>query len=453
MEDLTYSPDDCICALATPWGKGAIGLVRISGTGAIDGLLPLFSRPKALSRARGHSLIHGTIIDPVSGESVDEVMIAVYRAPKSYTGQDSAEIMCHGSLPGIRTILDLLRARGYRDAGPGEFTMRAFLNGKLDLTRAEAVNELISAKTRSSHRMAFERLKGSVFNSIEDIKQDLVNVFAEIELHLDYPEDEIDAVPDQLPARLNGIQKRIADLLSTYDTGKLYRDGVRVTLAGPTNAGKSSLFNLFVKEDRALVSDVHGTTRDYLTELLTIRGIPVTLVDTAGLRASSDTVEAKGIERSRELMANSDVVLFVWDSTVALDEHSYNAWASEARHVVGVWNKTDLDGYECPEGFVGVSAQTGRGFADLEEAVFSCITADTSGLDAGTVIDSDRQKGLLEEADAALVHAWDGIEGNVPLDAVAVDIQEALRALGEITGEVSSRDVLNRMFGSFCVGK
>ena len=453
MEDLHYGSDDCICALATPWGKGAIGLIRISGINAIEQLAPLFSRREELHNAPGHTLVHGSIKDPANGNRLDEVMIAVYRGPRSYTGQDTAEIMCHGSLPGIRSILDLLRKNGFRDAGPGEFTMRAFLNGKMDLTRAEAVNELIGAKTKSSHRLAFERLKGSIFHTIEGIKQDLVSVSAEVELQLDYPEDEIDFDTAGTSLPIKGIMDRIIALLTSYNTGKLYRDGMRVTLAGPTNAGKSSLFNLFVKEDRALVSETHGTTRDYLTELLTLRGIPVTLVDTAGLRESDDTVEAKGIERSRAFIAKSDVVLFVWDSTAPLDTEAYRAWVADAAHVVGVWNKTDLDGHTCPEGFVPVSAETGAGFAELEEAIIECIEADTAGLETGAVIDSDRQKALLEEAYEALEQTLAGFNANIALDAIAVDIQEALRALGEITGEISSNDILQRMFGSFCVGK
>ena len=453
MEDLQYHSDDCICALATPWGKGAIAVIRTSGTGCLENLENVFSGREALAKAEGNTVLYGHITDRKNNITIDEVMLAVYRAPRSYTGQDAAEIMCHGSLPGVRGILDLLRRNGFRDAGPGEFTMRSFLNGKMDLTRAEAVNELIGAKTAASHRLAFNRLNGNICRRIDEIKSELVDVTARIELLLDYPEDEVDFDDTVDVSAIDAAKMKLDALISTYNTGKLYRDGVTVALAGPTNAGKSSLFNLFVKEDRALVSETHGTTRDYITELLTIRGIPVTLVDTAGLRESDDKVESQGIARSKELISGSDIVLFVWDSSVAFDGGAFDDIMSRANAVIGVWNKCDMPGLGCPEGFVRVSAVEGTGFEDLEKRILECIHADTEAAEGGAVIDSDRQKILLEEASEGLGRLSEGIAAGCSLDAAAVDLQDSLRAMGEITGEVSTADILDKMFSSFCVGK
>ena len=293
---ITHSHAGLIAALATPLGQSALAVVRTSGPGCIEHLAGLFSRPAALKTAVGHTMVHGSLIDPAAaGQSresqVDEVLLGVFRGPKSYTGEDMVEIYCHGSIPGIDRIFALLFAAGFRQAEGGEFTLRAFLNGKLDLTRAEAVQEIVSARSRIGQSLALHRLGGAVVNRINGLKTELVRLMAMVSIQLDYPDDEIDAITLP-PETIAAIGEGLARLAATYSIGRSYQQGVRITLAGRTNAGKSSLFNALVREERAMVSEIHGTTRDYLEAPFVILGIPVRLFDTAGLREVEEVLES-----------------------------------------------------------------------------------------------------------------------------------------------------------------
>ena len=263
MNPLDYSDTDPIVALATPWGESAVAVIRLSGEGSLDRLAPLFSRPEPLRKAGSHTLVHGMLIDPAGGAEADEIVCAVYRQGRGYTGEEAAELFVHGSLPGIQLILELLRGAGFRDARPGEFTLRAFLNGRLDLTGAEAVNEIINSRSRAAHAMALHRLGGGIRRRIDHFKKTIVALLGAVEVQLDYPEDEVSL--DELIdiTALEGCRDEMEVLMASFATGRLYRDGARIALSGRTNAGKSSLFNLFVREDRSIVSPVHGTTRDF----------------------------------------------------------------------------------------------------------------------------------------------------------------------------------------------
>jgi len=454
MRNLAYDPDEMIAALATPWGESALAVIRTSGEGSIERIAEVFSQSAAVRSAAGNSLIHGRILDPRDGETADEVVLSVYRSPKSYTGQDSVELSCHGSLPGVRRVLEVLKIQGFRDAGPGEFTLRAFLNKKMDLTRAEAVQEVVRAKTREAQSLALHRLSGAVERKINLAKEGLKQLAGTIEIQLDYPEEEVSG---EILASLPDVEKAVDDLgklLSTYRTGRLYQEGVRVALCGRTNAGKSSLFNLMLREERSIVSEIHGTTRDYIESWITIGGVPVSLFDTAGLRSSKDFVEAEGIRRSEAIIENADLLVYLVDATSGSTEEDERFFANNSpEKCIRVWNKIDLGNPAAPPGYVPMSVATGEGVDRItQEIVTRALGAGSAG-SSDVVIDSLRQKELLERGLEALGYVKEGMESGMPADAIAMDLRDALDALGEITGEVTSADILNSMFASFCVGK
>ena len=452
MKDVKYDPDDLIAALATPWAESALAVIRTSGPGCINKLAELYSASDKLIKAEGNTIVYGYITD--GSEKLDEVMAAVYRAPRSYTGQESVEFFVHGSLPGIKKILELFYRSGFREASPGEFTFRAFLNQKMDLTRAEAVQEIISSKSKQAQSLALNRLSGSIEGSINSIKSDMTDLLASVEIQLDYPEDEVE-MPDVTASETKPIEDKMNRLLSTYKAGKIYQEGVRVVLAGKTNAGKSSLFNLFLKEDRSIVSDIHGTTRDYLESWISIGGIPIRLFDTAGLREAEHPVEVEGIRRSNEIIDGAHVILYMADAQEGISEdlEIFMSEYKDDKRCVYLWNKIDLAVTSPPEGFIPISAMTGEGFTILEDKIREIVFRDQYVPSNEPVIDSMRQKKLLESALDSIDKYNKALHGGMPMDMAAVDLTDALNSLGEITGEVTSADVLERMFSNFCVGK
>ncbi|MDC7233486.1 MAG: tRNA uridine-5-carboxymethylaminomethyl(34) synthesis GTPase MnmE [Spirochaetales bacterium] len=450
MNHDNYDPDDRIAALATPWAESAIAVIRTSGEGSIGAVDALFSGD--LLSCESKKMCYGMIRNPESGDALDEILAVPFRAPGSYTGQESVELYCHGSLPGIQKILTLLFNKGFRQASPGEFTFRAFINGKMDLTRAEAVQEIISSKSGKAQSMALNRLSGTVEKRINQFKKTATVMAASFAIQLDYPDDEVEA-PEPPLAELADMKTGLKQLIDSYQVGKIYQEGVVIALAGRTNAGKSSLFNLFLKEDRSIVSDIHGTTRDYLESWISLSGIPVRLYDTAGLRHSDDPIEEEGIRRTRELMENAQVILYVLDGTVELSDEERALISDESRQELLVWNKADISSRDIPHGVIPVSAVTGQGFSELEEAVKKRIFKDSAGAAGDAVIDSLRQKELLERALSGVEKVEEAIHNGLPVDILAMDLYDVLQALGEITGEVSSSDIMDTMFSSFCVGK
>ncbi len=460
-----YRTDDLIAATATPRGRGALAVVRTSGLGSIEAVAGFFSRPDALTGSRGGRVHHGWILDE-EGNRIDEVLISVFRAPASYTGQDSAEISCHGGFVVVDRIMDLLRRAGFRDAGPGEFTFRAFASGKMDLMRAEAVREIIDARTDRARALAVGRLSGSVANVVDRVKETVRLQAATASLALDYPEDEAEPVPFDT-ASIAAAAAALREILGTWNTGRLYRDGLLAAFAGPANAGKSSLFNLFLKEERSIVTDTPGTTRDWVEAWVALNGIPLRLADTAGLRAdAADSIEAEGMKRTRDLIAGSDLIVAVADATAGADaaltlerelerEEAAVPGKKAGERLIRVWNKSDLEP-EAPEGWIPVSAVTGAGFKNLEEAIINAAFHGGSSPEADApVIDSVRQKALLERAADALDRFLDSADrlDEVPVDLLAEDLTDALESLGELTGEVTRADVLETLFSEFCVGK
>lgn len=439
-----YNTDDIIFALATAWAQSALAVIRVSGERCKALLAPHFSRAKALCEAANATLVHGYLKDE-DGQVVDEVVVAVYDKGHGYTLEESMEISCHGSLAVIRKILELLGRLGMRSAEGGEFTFRAFLHGRLDLTQAEAVQELVSSQSQVSRALALSRLEGSLRSRIEMLKRSLLAITAAVEVQLDYAEDELDEF--FFPrVQLVEVIEQLGHLASTYRVGRLYRFGARIVLAGSTNTGKSSLFNLLLKQDRSIVSPIRGTTRDYIEADLDIKGIPIRLYDTAGLRQSDDVIESEGIKRTEQLIGQAELVVYLVDST------DVGTLPEEDERTLVVFNKSDLA--RPPHGSLAISAQTGEGVAQLLDAIASRLAkgAVSTG-DEQVVIESERQYNLLVLAKQALDRALVLVDQDVPLDIIAVELSEGLEHLGQLTGEVTPADILEQIFSGFCVGK
>ncbi len=458
MNITSYDNNDLIYALATPWGASALAIIRISGEGCVASLATAFSRPEALRTARTNRLVHGMLRSPATGKAVDEVVLAVYRAGHGYTGEESVEISCHGSIPGIEAVLELLKTLGLRPAEPGEFTFRAFMHGRMDLTQAEAVQEIIASRSRTAQSLALHRLEGALFEELQQIKNLVLDVLSVVEVQLDYAEDEIGG-DVAFPLDTVGVAKaRIDALLATYEVGRLYGQGARIVLAGSTNAGKSTLFNLLLKEERSIVSEVHGTTRDFIEAQTIIGGIPIRVYDTAGLRDSTDSIEAEGMRRTEQLLDQADLILLLLDGTEPHD--GAGLLGSRIARLVHdprcmiVWNKTDLSVGKPPEGSFPLSAKRGKGFAELQAEMLARLRKGSARPeDDKVVIENARQRDALVRASEALEASLRLAQAAVPLDIVAIELNEALEAMGSLTGEVTSADVLERIFSGFCVGK
>jgi tRNA modification GTPase len=477
----SYGDESPIAAFATNPGKSALTLIRCSGEGTVEMAANVFSKPEKLRKAAGNTVVHGWIVAafgdqaarPPEAEQIDEVLVSVFRAPKSYTGEDGLDISCHGGGAAGRRIMEVLRAAGFRDALPGEFTFRAFMNGKLDLTRSEAVMEIVSSKTDAGRRRAVNRLFGVLEKEINEIKKLLVELLSETEIFLDYSEDEIDPgageSADRFPGRSRAQEAlaRLKKLADSWRREQIYQEGILAVIAGRPNAGKSSLFNLLLREERSIVTEIPGTTRDWIEAWISIGDIPVRLADTAGLRDSSDPVEKIGVERSRELLERADLVLYLIDGAggLTVEDHffinRYIPPGTEQKPLLIIWNKADIA--PVPSSFpfaanIPISAKTGKGITELTGAIALALENMTADDDARSIshnaaLGSARQKDLVKTAIAALEEALRLAGRGEPLDLVAPSLREAVNALGEITGDVSTADILEEMFSRFCVGK
>lgn len=456
---MNYTLDDEIAAIATALAPAALGIVRTSGARSIELISRFFSRPNALLQAQGHTLVYGWIHD--EGVKIDEVILCVYRAPKSNTGENAVEILCHGGPGIVKAIYRLCIKYGFRAAERGEFTFRSFIHGKADLTRAEAVREIIDSKTNTAQQKAAGRLSGTVFREIETIKTDLMAALAALEVGIEYPEDEETIADSFDEALLKKPLSALQQLAASWQTEKIYQAGVRLVLAGKTNAGKSSLFNALLKEDRAIVSDIHGTTRDWLEAELDFKGIPAHIFDTAGLRATEDTIEAIGVQRSVELASAADIVLYLIDGTKPPTEEDSAFIERNTAPLIIVQTKADKGQPEpLPAALqrypaVSLSSKTGAGLDVLIDTVVGLVTADTAlpMQNAGVSLGTERQKEAVTAALEAVGHALEAGRSGYPLDAVIQDVEEAVHALGSVTGEVRSDDILDKIFSGFCVGK
>ena len=455
------SLEDTIAAISTPPGEGGIGIVRISGKSAVPIGRTLF-RPAGGGEVDGgrHRVYYGHVVT-AQGAVVDEALLHIMLAPRSYTREDVVEINCHGGAGPLNAVLDLVLTCGARLAEPGEFTQRAFLNGRIDLIQAEAVIDTIRARTQASLRAAASAASGALSRDIGLIKAVLVDALARVEAAVDFPDEDLpDLVGPALRDTLDGALARMRALLDTAEAGRLYREGAGMAIAGRPNVGKSSLFNALLRDSRAIVSPTPGTTRDRIEELITLAGVPVRITDTAGLRDTHDAIEQMGVKIARDAVQNADFVLLVVDAAAAGPEDESLAAELEAldRPVWVAWNKIDLAPTAAPPGWVGrfagctpVSAITGEGVNDLEEALGRLLLGSAAIFLEHGLISRAHQRDSLRRAAAAVTRLLDNF--NASPEFLAADLREALDALGEITGETTPEDILATIFSSFCVGK
>lgn len=457
--------DDTIAAIATPIGEGGIAVIRVSGPDALEKMQPFFfsHEPKTLKNLPANTIHWGKISDS-QGTILDQVLLSVFRAPHSYTGQDVLEISCHGGLAVTKRILKLLLDQGIRHAEPGEFTRRAFLNGKMDLTQAEAILDLIHAKSNRSLDLAIRQLSGSLSGILKGLKEDLLKVLAHMEAYIDFPEEDLEIdVYSGMQTRLTSIQTKIRSLLEGFARNQLIREGILVTLVGKPNVGKSSLFNALLERDRALVSEIPHTTRDHLEESLDMQGFLVRLRDTAGLVSTPEhPLDKLGMERTLQAIEESHIVLYVIDGSSIpeeADRHVYQKIPKEKK-IITLVNKSDLETKikEDPiSALVGhrdgirISAKTRDGFKTLEQRIADFLEKETS--ESGEQITRLRHKVALEKAMESLRRAELSFQKKTPFEFVTLDIREILDALRELTGEIYSEDLLNAIFSEFCIGK
>ncbi len=442
---------DTIAAISTPLGEGGIGIVRLSGDNARGIAGKVFNNPLS-----DHQLSYGYITDPETGNAIDEVLVSYMAAPRTYTREDIVEISCHGGIVPIRKILELVLKQGARSAEPGEFTLRAFLNGRLDLSQAESVLDIVQAKTDESLRLAMDGLKGKLSNRITAVRDELLSVLAHLTARIDFPDDEVEDQDAIGPIRsaLEQLQK----LIIGADAGIIYRQGIRTAIVGKPNVGKSSLLNILLRESRAIVTPIPGTTRDTLEEVVNIRGIPFVLVDTAGIIESKDLVESLGIERSRRAIDQSSLILLVIDTSQPLTDADRKIFhLLEGKTVLAAANKNDLafeaDLCELKWPIVHTSAISGEGIESLENRMAELALGGTIIPSDSLLVGNTRHKEALERAGIHLAAALRSVEGNMPEDFVTIDLKVALDALGEITGESVSEELLDMIFSRFCIGK
>ncbi len=452
--------DDTIVAIATPPGRGGIGVVRLAGPEASPVALRMLRFVGGRSALAPHHAHYGELIDPESGERLDEVVVTYFAKPHSYTTDDIVEISCHGSPVLLGRIVELALANGVRMADPGEFTMRAFLNGRIDLTQAEAVRDLIESQTLYQAKVAAQQLGGALSRRIQPIKQQLVNLVALLEAGIDFAEDDVSVLPAaETLAHIARIRQPLLQLQEGFSFGKVVHQGLTLAIVGRPNVGKSSLFNRLVERERAIVTATPGTTRDLVTETVSIGGIPVHLVDTAGIREARDEAESIGIQKSREAMADADLVLVVMDASAAaendLEEQLLTA-ASE-RSAIVVENKIDLstsaphrNGWRLP--IVRTSALSGQGIAELREEILRTVSSGAGRGETG-FLTNIRQHQLVSDSLTALDAAERAVNERVPHEMLLMDLYSALRPLDDITGATTADDILNLIFSTFCIGK
>ena len=456
---------ETIAAIATPPGIGGIGLIRVSGPAA-EGIARRLFRPLPSGNFLSHHLYHGEIVSPATGAVLDKVLVAFMKGPRSYTGEDTLEISCHGGPLILRSVLEEVLLAGARPAGRGEFTKRAFLNDRLDLTQAEAVLDVITAQTQNGLAAAVSRLQGKLSGRIEAIRVEIIDLLAGIEAEIDFSEEDgVDKTTGDALSRIREVIERITSLISTYHQGRIYREGIGVVIAGRPNVGKSSLLNRLLGEKRAIVTSIPGTTRDFIEETVDIGGMPVRLTDTAGLRPPQDAIEKEGINLVWERLEKADAVIVLLDGSAGLTADDLDLIAKvNAKPLLPVINKSDLPHCFDEESFKGlfregtppavrISAKYGDGIDRLTSALGGLILATPTEEAPEAMIAHLHQKTALEKTAAGLVRARDGLQGGLPPELIAVEIRDSLDALGEITGRTTTEEILDRIFSNFCIGK
>ncbi|MFQ6319457.1 tRNA uridine-5-carboxymethylaminomethyl(34) synthesis GTPase MnmE [Bacillus halotolerans] len=458
---------DTIAAISTPMGEGAIAIVRLSGPEAIQIADRMYKGPKGktISSVESHTIHYGHIVDKRTDRVVEEVMVSVLKAPRTFTREDVIEINCHGGIVTVNQVLQLALREGARLAEPGEFTKRAFLNGRIDLSQAEAVMDLIRAKTDRAMNVAMNQMEGRLSALVRRLRDDILETLAHVEVNIDYPEyDDVEEMTHQLLVeKASSVKKEIEALLRTSEQGKILREGLSTVIIGRPNVGKSSLLNSLVQEAKAIVTDIPGTTRDVIEEYVNVRGVPLRLVDTAGIRETEDIVERIGVERSRQVLKEADLILLVLNYSEELSEEDVKLFeAVEGMDVIVIMNKTDLEAKidiervrELANGrpVVTTSLLKEEGVNDLEEAIQSLFY--TGAIESGdlTYVSNTRHISILLEAKRAIEDALSGIEQDVPIDMVQIDLTRCWELLGEIIGDAVHESLIDQLFSQFCLGK
>ncbi|MDH8713467.1 tRNA uridine-5-carboxymethylaminomethyl(34) synthesis GTPase MnmE [Staphylococcus epidermidis] len=456
---------DTITSISTPMGEGAIGIVRLSGPQAIEIGDILYKGKKKLSEVETHTINYGHIIDPETDETVEEVMVSVLRAPKTFTREDIIEINCHGGILTINRILELTMTYGARMAEPGEYTKRAFLNGRIDLSQAEAVMDFIRSKTDRASKVAMNQIEGRLSDLIKKQRQSILEILAQVEVNIDYPEydDVEDATTDFLLAQSKRIKEEINRLLETGAQGKIMREGLSTVIVGRPNVGKSSMLNNLIQDNKAIVTEVAGTTRDVLEEYVNVRGVPLRLVDTAGIRDTEDIVEKIGVERSRKALSEADLILFVLNNNEPLTEDDQTLFeVIKNEDVIVIINKTDLeqrlDVSELREmigdmPLIQTSMLKQEGIDELEIQIKDLFFGGEVQNQDMTYVSNSRHISLLKQARQSIQDAIDAAESGIPMDMVQIDLTRTWEILGEIIGESASDELIDQLFSQFCLGK
>jgi tRNA modification GTPase len=448
--------EDTIAAVSTPFGEGAIAVLRLSGPRAVEIVAGIFRSRIAVAELAPRVQQFGRIVD--GGQVLDEVLLSVHPAPASYTGEDVVEIQCHGGILVTRRILDLLLARGARAAEAGEFTRRAFLNGKMDLTQAEAVMDLIRAQTDLALRAATEQLEGRLGRHIMGLRESLLGILAHVEAHIDFPDEDIDpATGAALMSRIDSTREEVCRLLRTAGQGEILRNGLRTVIYGEPNAGKSSLLNRLLGYERAIVSHLPGTTRDTLEEVINIRGIPVRLIDTAGVHPTEDFLENAGIERTRQVLSRAGLVLRVVDARLPPADHGdLPASTKSTSPTLLVLNKCDLGvhpAWQHGSSAIRISCKTGEGIDQLTQAIFDAAMQGAGGADDFMIAINARHQACLKSAGGYLDAARLAMEEGLSPEFIAIELRAALEAVGDVAGRLDAEELLGRIFSTFCIGK
>ena len=459
--------EDTIAAIATPFGTGGTGKIRISGPDAYkigDEIFKSINKDKKVSEQETYSAHYGHIYDDKEDKIIDEVVATLMRKPHSFTGENVLELDCHGGMTPLRAVLDLVLSHGARLAEPGEFSQRAFLNGRIDLAQAEAIIEIINSKTEKSLDIAVDQLNGKLSDQLDEIKEMAVEILAHLEAAIDYPEDEIEGFsPSELGDKFKYIRDEIEKLLKSSKQGKIYKEGLKTVIVGKPNVGKSSLLNYFLEEKRAIVTDIPGTTRDVIEDYVNLKGIPLKIIDTAGIRETADEVEKIGVERTRESAEKSDLVLFMLDINQGITEEDRKIYELiKDKPMIVIVNKTDLpakiekkkiEADFSEHSLLWISLLEEEGLEELKEDILDEILDEEISGDDEVIITKSRHKNALEKALAAVERVIVSHETNMPYDFLTIDLKDCLNALGEITGETVAEDIIDRIFTDFCLGK
>lgn len=456
--------DDTIAAIATAPGEGGIGIIRISGEKSLQVANSIFKSVsgKNIEEYNTRTLIYGHIVD--NEKVIDEVLVAFMKGPNSYTTEDVIEINCHGGFISVKKILELILSKGVRLADQGEFTKRAFLNGRIDLAQAEAIIDVINAKTDMAHTVAQSQLEGSLSKKIKDLRFNITEILAQITVSLDFPDEDVEQITyNTLKEKSINLQQEINKLYDTAESGKILRDGLKTVIVGKPNVGKSSLLNAILGENRAIVTDIPGTTRDVIEEFVNIKGIPLKIVDTAGIRETEDIVEKIGVEKSREFFSLADLSIVVLDSSRNLDPEDMDILESvNANKTIVLLNKTDLDmaidlnkvkEYVSEENIIEISALQNEGIEKIHEKIEEMVFAGTVRNSSDLVVTNSRHKDALYKAKQAIEDALMAIDSYMPLDFIEVDFKNIWDYLGYINGDTVTEDLLDTIFSNFCIGK